>query len=41
MFQSHLDEACHATSVFTAYNDVGVVAAYNFIDHKGCGILIL
>jgi hypothetical protein len=40
MLQSHLDEACRATSVFTAYNDVGVVAAYNFKDRKDCGILM-
>jgi hypothetical protein len=38
MLQSHLDEACRATSVFTAYNDVGIVAAYNFMDCKDCGI---
>jgi len=28
------------TSIFAAYNDVGVVAPYNFMDHKG-GVILM
>jgi hypothetical protein len=31
---------CSGTYVFAAYDDVGVVAAYNFMDHKG-GVILM
>jgi hypothetical protein len=39
-FEKWQTDVCSGTSIFTAYNDVGVVAAYNFMDHKDGVILI-
>jgi hypothetical protein len=33
-FEKRQTDVGSGTSIFTAYNDVGVVAAYNLMDHK-------
>ena len=39
-FEKWQNDVCSGTSIFTAYNDVGVVAACNFMDHKG-GVILM
>ena len=39
-FEKWQIDVCSGTAIFTAYSDVGVVVAYNSMDHKGGGILM-
>ena len=39
-FEKSQTDVCSGTSIFTACNDVGGVAAYNFMDHKD-GVILM